>query len=156
MKKYDKKPFPWRCSKCREQAVHGTVVDYVTTEYHDGHAYTVKVDGLKTPRCVKCGQIAPDSEAMDLINDVFIRQINLLTPEQVQEHRTKAKVTQQELAMAIGVEDYVIERIESGGFLQPRTVDNLMRLFFGLAEVRNILTTQQISTLPAVEAHAAP
>jgi DNA-binding transcriptional regulator YiaG len=131
-------------------------VDYVTTEYHDGLAYTVKIDALKTPKCVKCGQVAPDSEALDAITAVFLRQINLLTPEQIEEHRLKAKLTQHELAAALGIADWEVEKLESGGMIQPRTLDNLMRLCFGKPEVREILTTQQISTLPDAPVHATP
>jgi DNA-binding XRE family transcriptional regulator len=149
MKNYYKKPFPWRCSNCGEQAVFGAVVDYSTTEHHDGHAYTVKIDGLKTPKCIKCGRVAPDSEAMDVIFEVFMRQINLLMPEQIQEHRLKAKLTEQELATALGVQEVVVKELESGLQIQSRSLDNLMRLFFGLAQVREILTTHRISTLPA-------
>ena len=36
MNKYDKKPFPWRCSNCRERAVYGTTVDYLRQMEHDG------------------------------------------------------------------------------------------------------------------------
>jgi DNA-binding transcriptional regulator YiaG len=147
MAKYQKKPFPWNCSNCRQQAVYGAVVDYVGTEYHDGHAYSVKIDGLKTPKCVNCGQTMLDIEALDVITAAFIRQINLLPPEQIQEHRLKAKLTQHELAAAIGVADFVVEQLEQGYRIQSRSLDNLLRLFFGLPQVREILTTQQISTL---------
>jgi len=155
MKNFDKKPFPWRCSKCGEQAVYGANVDYATTMHHDGHDYAVKVDGLKAARCVKCGQIKLDAEALEFLDGVFIRQLHLLTPEQVLENRLKAKVSQHDLAVALGVEDYVVEQLESGGYTQSRTLDNLMRLLFGLSQVREILSAPQIGTLPA-DAPSAP
>lgn len=68
---FPKKPFPWRCSNCREQAVYEAVVDYVGTRYYDGVECTVKVPGLKTPKCVKCGQVAPDAEALVDIERAF-------------------------------------------------------------------------------------
>ena len=55
MKNYEKKPFPWTCGTCRQKTVYGTAVDYVGTEYHDRCEYTVKIDGLKTPKCTNCG-----------------------------------------------------------------------------------------------------
>jgi putative zinc finger/helix-turn-helix YgiT family protein len=148
MKKYDKKPFPWRCSNCGEQAVYGATVDYAATMHHDGREYVVKVDGLKTPKCGQCGQVMLDIEALEFLDDVFISQLNLLTPERIQEHRTKAKLTQQELADALGVGEAEIQQIERGEQIQTRSMDNLLRLFFGLAQVREILTTHQIGNLP--------
>jgi hypothetical protein len=135
MRNYDKKPFPWRCSRCGEQAVYEAVVDYVTTEYHGVMPYTVKIDGLKAPKCTKCGQVAPDLEARDVITAAFIRMINLLTPEQIQEHRLKANLTQHELAVALAVEDYVVEQLELGDHIQSRSLDNQMRQLFAAQEV---------------------
>ena len=149
MKSYNKKPFPWRGSNCGEQAIYGAVVDYSTTMHYERQAYTVKVDGLKTPKCAKCGRVAPGSEAMEILDDVFLRQLNLLSPEQVQQHRLNANLTQQELAAALGVEEFIVKNLESGLQMQSRIMDNLMRLFFGLAQVREILTTQRIGSLPS-------
>jgi DNA-binding transcriptional regulator YiaG len=151
-----KKPFPWRCGNCGEQAVYGSTLDCTRTMHHDNREYTVTVAGLKTPRCVKCGQIMLDNEALEVLTDAFVRQLNLLTPQQIREHREKVNLTPQQLAAALGVADAMVERLESGGMIQTRSVDNLMRLFFGLPNVREILMTHQISTLPETPAHAAP
>jgi hypothetical protein len=40
-----------------------------------------------------------------------------------------------------------VEALEQGGQIQTRSLDNLLRLFVGLAQVREILATQHISTL---------
>jgi DNA-binding XRE family transcriptional regulator len=151
MKKYEKNPFPWRCSNCREQAVFEAVVDYATQMYHDGHEYTVKVDALKTPRCVKCGQVAPDAEALEFLDGIFVRQLGLLTPEQIRAGRCQSTLTQGELASALGISEAAVVRLEDGGYIQPRSLDNLMRLFFGVPQVRELLTTHQLSSL----AHSA-
>jgi len=127
--------------------VYGATVDYATTMHHDGHAYTVKVDGLKTPSCVKCGQMMLDAEALAFLDDVFIRQINLLTPEQIHDQRMRANLTQQALADALGVHEETVARWEDGGQIQSRSLDNLLRLFFGLPQVREILIAQKIGTL---------
>jgi hypothetical protein len=133
-----KKPFPWRCGNCHEQAVYGATVDYTRTMHHDGCAYTVTVDGLKTPKCVKCGHVMLDAEALEFLDGVFIRQINLLTPQEIQEKRLNAKLTQQELAKALGIADAVVERFESGGQRQSRSLDNQMRQFFTSQKVTNL------------------
>jgi DNA-binding transcriptional regulator YiaG len=156
MKNYEKKPFPWNCSKCRAQAVYGATVDYVGTEHHDGRVYTVKIDGLKTPKCANCGQVMLDAEALDVLTAALYREASLLTPEQIRAYRMKANLTQQELGAALGVEDFIVEQWETGGQVQARMTDNMLRLFFGLPNVREILMTHQISTLPETPAHAAP
>jgi hypothetical protein len=68
---FAKKPFPWRCSNCREQSVREAIVDYVATRVYDGVECTVKVEGLRTPKCEKCGQVAPDTEALEKIEHAF-------------------------------------------------------------------------------------
>jgi DNA-binding transcriptional regulator YiaG len=151
MKKYDKKPFPWRCSNCLEQAVYEAVVEYVTQMHHDGREYTVKVDALKTPKCVKCGQVAPDAEALEFLDGIFVRQLGLLTPEQIRAGRCKSNLTQGELAAALGISEAAITRLEEGRAIQPRSLDNLLRLFFGVPQVRELLTTHQLGSL----AHSA-
>jgi len=145
---HDKKPFPWRCPNCRARAVVEATVDYVTQMHHDEREYTVKVAALKTPKCDNCGQVKLDAEALEAITLAFVRQINLLTPEQIRAHRLKTSLTQQELATALGISEAMVARWESGGQIQARSLDNLLRLFFGLAQVREILTTRQIGTLP--------
>ncbi len=47
------------------------IVDYAATRVYDGVECTVKVDGLKTPKCEKCGQVAPDTEALEEIEHAF-------------------------------------------------------------------------------------
>ena len=66
-----KKPFPWRCSNCLEKSVREAIVDYVATRVYAGVECTVNVDGLKTPKCEKCGQVSPDAEALEVIERAF-------------------------------------------------------------------------------------
>jgi hypothetical protein len=68
---FPKKPFPWRCSNCQEQAVYEAVVDYVGTRFCDSGEISVKVLGLKTPKCAHCGQVKPDTEALVEIERAF-------------------------------------------------------------------------------------
>ena len=143
-----KKPYPWCCTNCQEQAVYEATVDYVARRHHDGREHTIKIDGLKTPKCIKCGQVMLDSEALETITAALVRQLNLLTPEQIHDQSVEANLTQPQLAAALGVSDETIARWENGSQLQTRSLDNLLRLFFGLPQVREILTTHQIGLLP--------
>jgi hypothetical protein len=72
-----KKPFPWKCSKCKEKAVFEHIVTHELDVEHDGRAYHVKIDGLKTPQCEKCGLVHPDAEANEQITLAFLRQATL-------------------------------------------------------------------------------
>jgi DNA-binding transcriptional regulator YiaG len=145
---YEKKPFPWRCTTCGEKAIYGATVDYTGTMHHELVPYSVHVPALKAARCTNCGTIKLDAEALDLLTVAFMRQLNLLAPDQIQEGRLKSSLSQAQLATALGISDAAVERLETGGQIQTRSLDNLMRLFFGLPQVREILTTQQISSLP--------
>ena len=51
------KPYPWKCSECRERAVHWAVLDYEAALEHDGAAYSFSVPGLQVNRCERCGAI---------------------------------------------------------------------------------------------------
>ncbi len=68
---FPKKPFPWRCSNCLQQSVREAIVDYVATRVYDGVECTIKVNGLKTPKCENCGQVRPDAEALEEIELAF-------------------------------------------------------------------------------------
>jgi DNA-binding transcriptional regulator YiaG len=144
-----KKPFPWRCTQCREQAVYGASVDYTTVMHHDLREYVVKIDGLKTPKCAKCGQVMLDMEALGVLYTELSRQANILMPEQIHEYRVQSNYTVQELATALGIHEFTVANWDDGGGIQNRSLDNLLRLFFGLPQVRELLTTHKITTLPS-------
>jgi putative zinc finger/helix-turn-helix YgiT family protein len=142
-----KKPFPWKCVNCREKAVYEEIVTHEVDVEHDGRTYHVKIDGLKTPKCSKCGEVQPDSEANETITLAFIAQAKLLTPKVIRASREGNGLTQKQLALALGVAEATVCRWETGAQIQQRSLDNLLRLFFGIPFVRHILMTQQISTL---------
>src|ERR1022692_3532120 len=135
-----RKPYPWRCSKCREQAVYGATADYTTKMHHDGREYTVTIDGLKTPKCANCGRVKLDSQALEALDAALRSQANLLTPEQIHDHRLQSGLTEAQLAAALGVADATVTAWEAGDQFQTRSLDKLLRLFFGLSQVREILT----------------
>ena len=70
-----RKPFPWRCSNCREKSVREAIVDYVATRVYDGVEYTVNVVALKTPKCENCGQVRPDAVALEVIEQAFAKEL---------------------------------------------------------------------------------
>jgi len=114
---------------------------------HDDRDYTIKIDGMKVPQCKNCGVIHPDIEALDLLDAALRRAANLLTPEQIRAFRMKANLSEEELGSAVGVNVAEVERLERGGEIQTRVLDNLLRIFFGMSHARQLLTTHQLSSL---------
>jgi len=142
-----KKPFPWKCINCGKKSVRESIVTHQVDIEYDGRTYPVTVDGLKTPKCEDCGFVQPDAEACEAITLEFLSQAKLLTPKQIRSNRESQSLTQKQLASALGVAETTVSRWENGAQIQQRSLDNLMRLFFGMPQVRAILINQAISQL---------
>ena len=154
-----KKPFPWTCSKCRQKALVPAIVDYSVDVGHDGRRYHVKVDGLNTPKCKNCGLVSPDREAHEQVTLAFLHQAGLLTPEQIRANREALKLTQVQFAAALGIAEATVSRWENGVQIQQRSLDNLLRLFFGVPKARSLLiqgTLGEIDLVARPEALSIP
>jgi putative zinc finger/helix-turn-helix YgiT family protein len=132
-------PFPWRCIECRAKEVFPQATDYTTTRKHDGRSYTVHIPDLEIPTCRKCGEQLFTVDLDDRVVAALRAQVGLLTPEEIQHHRGRLEMTQQELADQLGAAKETISRWETGGMIQSRAMDNLLRLFFESEEVRRLL-----------------
>ena len=148
--KLTRKPYPWRCSNCREDAVRAGAIDYKIDLEHDGRKYHIKLNGLKTPRCRKCGTPCLDSDANTKITLEFLRQAKLLTPQKIRNYRERLALTQGGLAAALGVAEEMVSRWEDGMQIQQRFHDNMLRLFFGLPEARDLLMKRNLSKIGLV------
>jgi putative zinc finger/helix-turn-helix YgiT family protein len=114
-------------------------ISYTVQFDHDGRKYQVTVPDLSVPRCAKCSAISLDEKADRQIDAAFRKQAGLLAPEEIRRQRTALKLTQEELAEAIGIASTTLSRWETGGQIQQRSLDKLLRLFFELPEVRRVL-----------------
>lgn len=152
------KPFPWKCGRCGQRAVKPAIMPYSVQIEHDGRSYTVDLPDLAAPRCKACGEIVMDQAANRQVTDAFQRQIGLLTPEQIRRNREAIGMTQKQLAGRLGIAEATLSRWESGGQIQQRAMDRLMRLYFALEEVRQALSDDaRIGSLGAtVSAPAGP
>ncbi len=134
-------PFPWKCGHCGERTVRPVEVEYTTEIVHDGRSYTVKVPALHTPRCENeaCKEIVLDTAANRQISEAFRRLAHLLTPKEIRQRRKALGLSQGALAARLSVAQATLSRWETGGQIQQRALDKLLRLFFGLPAVRHAL-----------------
>jgi putative zinc finger/helix-turn-helix YgiT family protein len=140
------KPFPWKCSRCRERAVAPATVAYTATLEHDGRPYDVRVSDLRVPRCDKCGKLVMTDEANLRITEALRAEAKLLAPAAIRHQREALGLTQKQLAARLGVAEATLSRWETGGQIQQRAMDRLLRLFFAFANVRAALADDRTYT----------
>lgn len=137
------KPFPWKCGHCRERAVQPDELEYTADAEYEGRTYTVTVPRLKVPRCRKCGEMVLDTAADRQITEALRQQLGLLAPEQIRENRQALGLTQRQLASKLGIAEATLSRWETGGQIQQRVLDRMLRLYFGLGGVRAALDNEK-------------
>ena len=112
---------------------------YSTDVQYDGRTYTVHVPELTAPRCKNCGAMVLDDRANDQITDALRSQLGLLTPERIRENRESLGLKQRDLAKLIGVGESTLSRWETGSQIQQKSLDKLLRLYFAISQVRDVL-----------------
>ena len=133
------KPFPWKCSECRQQAVQPKTIAYTTRIEHDARTYEVSLPDLDVFQCENCGDMILDDLANQRITQALREQANLLTPFEIRSNRERLGFTQKELATRLGIAESTLSRWETGVQIQQRSLDRFLRLFFRLKEVRELL-----------------
>jgi putative zinc finger/helix-turn-helix YgiT family protein len=133
------KPFPWKCRTCRKTAVVPTTLEYKTEVEHDGRVYPVEIPDLKVLRCEACSAVVLDDEANQRITEAFRAKAGLLTPEQIRRGREALGLTQKELAARLQVAEATISRWETGGQVQQRAMDQLLRTYFNVPAARHYM-----------------
>jgi len=114
-------------------------VAYSTSFTHDGRQYTVTIPDFVVPKCSNCGTISLDPMATEAIESAFRKQAGLLSPEQIRQQRLALGLTQQALADQIGIGVHTLCRWETGGQIQQRAFDRILRAFFKVPELREAL-----------------
>ena len=56
-RKPKRRPFPWRCPECLQEAVRPAVVSYNAEVKHDGKTHAVEIPALRVPRCEACAEL---------------------------------------------------------------------------------------------------
>jgi putative zinc finger/helix-turn-helix YgiT family protein len=133
------RPFPWPCADCYTLTVVPTVMDYTAKVKHDGVLYELHLPSLEIPRCQTCGETYTTNGVDEQVSDALRSRLHLLTPAQIRKGVEKLGLKQQELAERLGVAPETISRWVNGALIQSRAMDNLLRLFFALPQVREVL-----------------
>jgi putative zinc finger/helix-turn-helix YgiT family protein len=106
---------------------------------HDGRAYAISVPQLEILECQKCKtRVLPD-EAHGKLVDALRIAAGLLTPAEIRERRKQLGLTQEQLANFLRVAKETVSRWETGGQIQQRAMDLLLRAFFDVPELREYL-----------------
>jgi putative zinc finger/helix-turn-helix YgiT family protein len=127
---------PLKCRTCREKAVVPTRIDYEAEIEHDGRLYQVKVPQLDVLRCDRCRAVVLDDAANERVSEALRRAAGLLSPAEIRAGRKRLNLKQKEMASCLNVAESTLSRWETGGQIQQRAMDTLLRLFFDLPEVR--------------------
>jgi putative zinc finger/helix-turn-helix YgiT family protein len=129
-------------------------IPYTTEVGHDGRTYTVTIPDLEVGRCERCGEIVLPRDASKRITETFRQQLGHLRPEQIRERRESLGLTQKELAKLIGSADATLSRLETGGQIQHRALDRILRLFFAFENVRTALADEATLARLGLEDHS--
>jgi putative zinc finger/helix-turn-helix YgiT family protein len=140
------KPPPWKCGTCRERSVVPAVIPYEAEVEHDGRSYTIAFPDLGVLRCERCGTIVLPDAANQRISQALRRQAGLLTPEEIQTDREALGLTQQQLAVYLGVAEETLSRWETGAQIQQRALDRFLRVILSFPSVRAALASEQLSS----------
>ena len=139
-------PFPWRCHNCREMSVVPQRIDYQDTVRYDDRMVSYLARDIEIPICRNCGEKVFTENVDAQLCDALRRHLQLLTPAQIREAISRLGLSRKEVADRLGVSEDLLWRWENGFSIQSRAMDNLLRLFFQIPEVRTVLSA------PAIEA----
>lgn len=151
------RPFPWPCSNCLTPTVVPTVVEYTAKVKHDGTVYELQFPALEIPRCQTCGETYSTTAVDEQISDALRSRLRLLTPAQIRKGIEQLGLKQQDLAERLGVAPETISRWVNGALIQSRAMDNFLRVYFAIPEVRVALPgREQDPRLGVVVVHGRP
>lgn len=134
------KPFPWQCPRCLKHTVVPDKVDLSIDVRYDGRLRAVSLPGVTVPVCSSCHERVFTNETDDALRAATREQLHLLTPAQIQAAVRQLGLKQKDLAARLGVAEETISRWISGSMLQTRAMDNLLRAYFALPQLRAALT----------------
>jgi hypothetical protein len=133
------KPFPWTCHHCfKDEVVMGTT-SYDAQVRHDGRLHTFTIPELRLPICRACGEKVFTEKVDDQIGDALRAHLHLLFPGEMRAALDRMNMTQKEASERLGIAEATFSRWLTNTQIQSRALDNLLRVFFEFAEVREVL-----------------
>jgi putative zinc finger/helix-turn-helix YgiT family protein len=133
------RPFPRRCRHCGRQEVVMTTTRYRAEVRHDGRLHTFTIPALEIAACRACGEKVFTEKVDAQINDALRAHLHLLTPAQIRDGIKRVGLSQKTLAARLGIAEATLSRWLNETQIQSRALDNLLRLFFEIPEVRQAL-----------------
>jgi len=133
------RPYPWLCPSCGKKEVAPVSTEYTAEVRHDGRLHTLHIDDLELPTCRSCGQTVFSTRVNERISDALRSELRLLTPGQIRAAVSELGQSQKEIAERLGVAEATLSRWVTGSVIQSRAMDNLLRVYFGIPQVRYAL-----------------
>ncbi len=133
-----------RCHVCGRRSLRRVRRPYEYAVSHDGRPpVTIRIPDLDVVACTNpdCHPEHPDDtvildgDASWRITEETYRQLGLLTPAEIREHRERLGLTQQQLQDLLGLGGNTLSRWETGRVYQSRALDTFLRAVFHVPEV---------------------
>ncbi|MBC8869104.1 MAG: helix-turn-helix domain-containing protein [Planctomycetes bacterium] len=134
------KPHPRVCTECGETTVTPAEIAYDAEVKHDGRLHRFHISRLTIDRCQRCGEEFFTNRTDEQITTALREFLGLLRPQDIRRRLGELGLTQQTFAERLGVAPETVSQWLNGLSIQTRALDNLMRVFFGFASVRDVLT----------------
>src|SRR5258708_30116776 len=128
-----------KCPTCREGTRKLVTADHTSEMEHDGRAYPISVRGIEMFICDRCGAKLLTDAARDRLEHELRRQAGLLQPAEIEAKRKALKLSQKDFAHFLGVASATVSRWETGAQIQQRVMNDFMKAFFEVPELRRYL-----------------
>jgi hypothetical protein len=140
------RPFPWRCRHCGETAVVPKLVDYQDEVKYDGRLVSFLARNIEIPVCQNCDEKVFTEVVDNHLVDAMRQHLSLLTPAQIREGIERLGLSQEDVAKRLGIDKEILWRWANDFEIQPRAMDNYLRVFFQFPEVRAALSVPPIES----------
>ena len=117
-------------------------IRYEAEVRHDGRLHSFTIPRLRIPVCRACGEKVFTENVDAQVNDALRAHLRLLTPAQIREGIKQVGMSQKAVAERLGIAEETLSRWLTETQIQSRAMDNLLRLFFGVPRVRDVLGGQ--------------
>jgi DNA-binding transcriptional regulator YiaG len=106
---------------------------------HDGRLHAFTIPSLRIPVCAACGEKVFTEKVDEQVQAALREYLQLLTPEQMRKALARINLTQKETSERLGIAEATLSRWLNETQIQSRALDNLLRIFFALPQVRTLL-----------------